>query len=192
MPFLIGLARYVRGPNRASSLPRSSFIAAPRRSQQVDQHALEERLRRGDCLVLFDGLDEVFDLAERDTILTQIVRFSTLPSGPASSSPRASLAIARSPARCRLPSDNASGVRPRGSRRSWSGGTAWRFRGRRAGVSSGSSRAVHCRLTCHSRVGRQPAAADHDGHPQSEGASAGPSMGAVSASFGPYCSMSGT
>ena len=42
----------------------------------IDAAWLDQRLRTGPSLVLFDGLDEVFDAADRDRIMQQIVGFA--------------------------------------------------------------------------------------------------------------------
>ncbi|MBD2740254.1 NACHT domain-containing protein [Coleofasciculus sp. FACHB-1120] len=43
---------------------------------RLNQHELHERLRTGKVLVMFDGLDEVFDPAKREEVITDIHRFT--------------------------------------------------------------------------------------------------------------------
>jgi predicted NACHT family NTPase len=42
----------------------------------LNQHQLNIRLRKGNALVMFDGLDEIFDLGKREDVITQIHAFS--------------------------------------------------------------------------------------------------------------------
>jgi predicted NACHT family NTPase len=43
---------------------------------RLNQHQLHEQLKAGKVLVMFDGLDEVFDPAQRDEVITDIHRFT--------------------------------------------------------------------------------------------------------------------
>ena len=43
---------------------------------RLNQHELHERLKAGKVLVMFDGLDEVFDPAKREEVITDIHRFT--------------------------------------------------------------------------------------------------------------------
>jgi HEAT repeat protein len=43
---------------------------------RLNQHQLHERLKAGKVLVMFDGLDEVFDPAQREDVITDIHRFT--------------------------------------------------------------------------------------------------------------------
>ncbi|NET60962.1 MAG: hypothetical protein F6K47_33965 [Symploca sp. SIO2E6] len=43
---------------------------------RLNQHHLQEWLQAGKVLVMFDGLDEVFDPAQRDKVITDIHRFT--------------------------------------------------------------------------------------------------------------------
>ncbi|MEH2008702.1 NACHT domain-containing protein, partial [Nostoc sp.] len=42
----------------------------------LNQHQLHEQLKSGNALVMFDGLDEVFDPAQREDVITDIHRFT--------------------------------------------------------------------------------------------------------------------
>ena len=42
----------------------------------IDDHWLDQRLKAGPSLVMFDGLDEIFDPARRDHVMRQIVGFT--------------------------------------------------------------------------------------------------------------------
>jgi predicted NACHT family NTPase len=43
---------------------------------RLNQHQLHEQLKAGKVLVMFDGLDEVFDPAQREEVITDIHRFT--------------------------------------------------------------------------------------------------------------------
>ncbi|NES22935.1 MAG: NACHT domain-containing protein, partial [Symploca sp. SIO3E6] len=43
---------------------------------RLNQHQLQEKLKAGKVLVMFDGLDEVFDPTQRDKVITDIHRFT--------------------------------------------------------------------------------------------------------------------
>ena len=45
-------------------------------SYGIDDHWLDQRLKTGPSLVMFDGLDEIFDPARRDHVMRQIVGFT--------------------------------------------------------------------------------------------------------------------
>ena len=42
----------------------------------LNQHQLHERLKAGNAVVMFDGLDEVFDPGKREDVITDIHRFT--------------------------------------------------------------------------------------------------------------------
>jgi energy-coupling factor transporter ATP-binding protein EcfA2 len=77
IPLLIELRTYIR--NRDSGqcqdflefLHKGSGIVC-----RLDQHQLHEKLKAGDAVVMFDGLDEVFDPAKREEVITDIHRFT--------------------------------------------------------------------------------------------------------------------
>ncbi|MFX0198479.1 MAG: NACHT domain-containing protein [Candidatus Hodarchaeota archaeon] len=78
LPLLIELRTYIR--NRDSGMCHnfleffhkagSGFICP------LNQHYLHEWLKKGNALVMFDGLDEIFDLGKREDIITDIIRFT--------------------------------------------------------------------------------------------------------------------
>jgi len=43
---------------------------------RLNQHQLHERLKAGNAIVMFDGLDEVFDSGKREDVITDIIRFT--------------------------------------------------------------------------------------------------------------------
>ncbi len=43
---------------------------------RLNQHQLHERLKVGNAIVMFDGLDEVFDLGKREDVIRDIIRFT--------------------------------------------------------------------------------------------------------------------
>jgi predicted NACHT family NTPase len=43
---------------------------------RLNQHQLHERLKAGNAIVMFDGLDEVFDPAKREDVIKDIIRFT--------------------------------------------------------------------------------------------------------------------
>ncbi|MBD2084680.1 HEAT repeat domain-containing protein [Coleofasciculus sp. FACHB-542] len=77
IPLLIELRTYIR--NRDSGkcndflefLHKGCGIVC-----RLNQHELHERLKAGKVLVMFDGLDEVFDPAKREEVITDIHRFT--------------------------------------------------------------------------------------------------------------------
>jgi len=77
LPLLIELRRYIRyrsHDNRASVL---DFLHAGSAAIcHLDQRHLDEWLKAGKALVMFDGLDEVFDPAVREEVITEIIRFT--------------------------------------------------------------------------------------------------------------------
>lgn len=43
---------------------------------RLNQHELHERLKAGNAIVMFDGLDEVFDSGKREDVIKDIIRFT--------------------------------------------------------------------------------------------------------------------
>ncbi|NER06280.1 MAG: NACHT domain-containing protein, partial [Okeania sp. SIO3C4] len=77
IPILIELRTYVRNhdankcQNFLSFLEKGSGITC-----QLPQQELHAKLQNGDAIVMFDGLDEVFEPAKREEIITDIHRFT--------------------------------------------------------------------------------------------------------------------
>ncbi|NEO58621.1 MAG: NACHT domain-containing protein [Okeania sp. SIO3B5] len=77
IPILIELRTYVRNhdankcQNFLEFLEKGSGIIC-----QLPQQELHAKLQSGDAIVMFDGLDEVFDPAKREEIITDIHRFT--------------------------------------------------------------------------------------------------------------------
>ncbi|MEP0750590.1 NACHT domain-containing protein [Trichocoleus sp. Lan] len=77
IPLLIELRTYIR--NRDSSECKD-FLEFFHKGCgivcRLNQHELHEQLKAGKVLVMFDGLDEVFDPAKREEVITDIHRFT--------------------------------------------------------------------------------------------------------------------
>uniref|UniRef100_UPI0025D3CC8E NACHT domain-containing protein n=1 Tax=Okeania sp. SIO2F4 TaxID=2607790 RepID=UPI0025D3CC8E len=77
IPLLIELRTYVRNHdgnkcnNFLDFLEKGSGVVC-----QFPQQELDEKLKNGDAIVMFDGLDEVFEPAKREEIITDIHRFT--------------------------------------------------------------------------------------------------------------------
>jgi predicted NACHT family NTPase len=76
IPLLIELRTYAR--NRISGQCKDFLEFCHKGSVicRLNQHQLHERLKAGKVLVMFDGLDEVFDPAQREEVITDIHRFT--------------------------------------------------------------------------------------------------------------------
>ena len=75
LPLLIELRKYSQDRN----LPKDFLEFFHQGSEAIcrlNQNQLHERLRAGDALVMFDGLDEVFNPGLREAIRTEIIRFT--------------------------------------------------------------------------------------------------------------------
>jgi predicted NACHT family NTPase len=75
IPILIELRKYAQDPNHPNNFLEYLHCGANTKGC-LDRHKLHECLESGKAFVMFDGLDEVFDPKLRDTIVTQIIRFS--------------------------------------------------------------------------------------------------------------------
>ncbi|BAY39119.1 putative signal transduction protein containing Nacht domain [Nostoc sp. NIES-2111] len=77
LPLLIELRTYMR---RRENNECSNFLDFFHKSSGIvhhlNQHKLHEQLKTGNALVMFDGLDEVFELGKREDIITDIHRFT--------------------------------------------------------------------------------------------------------------------
>ncbi len=75
IPLLIELRKYTR--DRTSPKSFLEFIHQGAAAiYHLNQNRLDERLVSGEAFVIFDGLDEVFDPIVRDTVITEIIRFT--------------------------------------------------------------------------------------------------------------------
>lgn len=75
IPLLIELRKYVKDRN----LPKNFLDFFHQGSDAIchlNRNQLHQELTQGNVLVMFDGLDEVFDNALRDSIITEIIRFT--------------------------------------------------------------------------------------------------------------------
>ncbi|MEQ9486829.1 HEAT repeat domain-containing protein [Coleofasciculus sp. F4-SAH-05] len=75
IPLLIELRNYARD----RTLPKTFLEFIHQGAAAIchlNQHRLDEVLEAGDAFVLFDGLDEIFDPVARDTLITEIIRFT--------------------------------------------------------------------------------------------------------------------
>ncbi|NEO16397.1 MULTISPECIES: HEAT repeat domain-containing protein [unclassified Moorena] len=77
IPLLIELRTYIR--NRDSG-QCNNFLEFCHQSSgaicHLNQHQIHDQLKAGNALVMFDGLDEVFDLGKREDVITDIHRFT--------------------------------------------------------------------------------------------------------------------
>jgi predicted NACHT family NTPase len=76
IPLLIELRSYIRDRNSGQCKNFLEFFHKGSVICRLNQHELHERLKAGKVLVLFDGLDEVFDPAQREEVITDIHRFT--------------------------------------------------------------------------------------------------------------------
>ncbi|MDE5111770.1 MAG: NACHT domain-containing protein, partial [Trichodesmium sp. St7_bin2_1] len=76
IPLLIELRTYVRNNN---SNQCQNFLEFLEKGSNVichlPQQKLDAKLKNGDAIVMFDGLDEIFDLGKREEVITDIKRF---------------------------------------------------------------------------------------------------------------------
>ncbi|NEO45112.1 MAG: NACHT domain-containing protein, partial [Moorea sp. SIO4A3] len=77
IPLLIELRTYIR--NRDSG-QCNNFLEFCHQSSgficHLNQHYLDDKLKNGNALVMFDGLDEVFEPGKREDVITDIHRFT--------------------------------------------------------------------------------------------------------------------
>ncbi|MBW4562072.1 MAG: HEAT repeat domain-containing protein [Mojavia pulchra JT2-VF2] len=77
IPFLIELRTYMRNQNEGHCKNFLEFFhQSPGSICHLNQHQLQEQLNAGNALVMFDGLDEVFDQGKREDVITAIHRFT--------------------------------------------------------------------------------------------------------------------
>ncbi|MEB3191837.1 MAG: NACHT domain-containing protein, partial [Snowella sp.] len=76
LPLLIELRLYGRDKQENKCQDILSFIHGGNVTCRLNQQELHERLKAGSVIALFDGIDEIFDPALRDEVVTDIHRFS--------------------------------------------------------------------------------------------------------------------
>ncbi len=77
IPLLIELRIYIRN---VESKHCQNFLEFCHKNSgficDLNQHQLQEKLKAGDAVVMFDGLDEIFDSGKREDVITAIHRFT--------------------------------------------------------------------------------------------------------------------
>ncbi len=77
IPLLIELRTYVRNHNAHQCKDFLEFLEKGSGvTCRLPQRELHEKLQNGDVIMMFDGLDEVFDPAKREEVITDIHRFT--------------------------------------------------------------------------------------------------------------------
>ncbi len=76
IPLLIELRTYARDKQAAKCKDILSFIHSGNVTCRLNQQQLHDKLKAGQTTALFDGIDEVFDPALRDEVVTDIHRFT--------------------------------------------------------------------------------------------------------------------
>jgi predicted NACHT family NTPase len=76
LPLLLELRTYARDKQAGKCKDIVSFIHGGNITCRLNQQDLHEKLKNGDVIALFDGIDEVFDPALRDEVVTDIHRFT--------------------------------------------------------------------------------------------------------------------
>jgi HEAT repeat protein len=76
IPLLLELRIYARDKQAGKCQDILSFIHAGNITCRLNQQQLHEKLRSGQAVALFDGIDEIFDPVLREEVVTDIHRFS--------------------------------------------------------------------------------------------------------------------
>ncbi|MBW4464523.1 MAG: NACHT domain-containing protein [Pegethrix bostrychoides GSE-TBD4-15B] len=76
IPLLIELRTYARDKQAGKCKDVLSFIHSGNITCRLNQQQLHDQLKAGQAIALFDGIDEVFDPALRDEVVTDIHRFT--------------------------------------------------------------------------------------------------------------------
>jgi predicted NACHT family NTPase len=76
IPLLIELRSYARDKQLGKCQDMLAFIHSGNMTCRLNQQQLHDQLRRGEAIALFDGVDEIFDPALRDEVVTDIHRFT--------------------------------------------------------------------------------------------------------------------
>jgi hypothetical protein len=75
-PLLVELRTYARDRQAGKCKDILTFLHGGNITCRLDQQQLHDKLKAGDAIALFDGIDEVFDPALRDEVVTDIHRFT--------------------------------------------------------------------------------------------------------------------
>ena len=76
LPLLIELRRYAKDRQEKKCSSVVEYLHQGEVVCRLNQHRLDEVLRQGNAVALFDGIDEVFNLEQQDIIKTDIHRFT--------------------------------------------------------------------------------------------------------------------
>ncbi len=77
IPLLIELRIYIRSGESGNCQNFLEFFhQSPGSICHLNQHQLHEKLKAGDAVVMFDGLDEIFHSGKREDVITAIHRFT--------------------------------------------------------------------------------------------------------------------
>ncbi len=77
IPLLIELRTYIRSGESGDCKNFLEFFhQSPGSICHLNQHQLQAQLKAGDAVVMFDGLDEIFDPGKREDVITAIHRFT--------------------------------------------------------------------------------------------------------------------
>ena len=77
LPLLIELRKYTRAHHAGQQKTFLEYIhSGSGMICHLNQHDLHDRLQQGKAVVMFDGLDEVFDPGLREDVITGIIRFT--------------------------------------------------------------------------------------------------------------------
>ncbi|WP_310483033.1 NACHT domain-containing protein [Chamaesiphon sp. VAR_48_metabat_403] len=75
-PLLVELRTYARDRQAGTCKDILTFLHGGNITCRLDQQQLHDKLKAGQAIALFDGIDEVFDPALRDEVVTDIHRFT--------------------------------------------------------------------------------------------------------------------
>jgi predicted NACHT family NTPase len=75
-PLLVELRTYARDRQAGTCKDILTFLHGGNITCRLDQQQLHDKLKAGHAIALFDGIDEVFDPALRDEVVTDIHRFT--------------------------------------------------------------------------------------------------------------------
>ncbi|HLP89798.1 MAG TPA: HEAT repeat domain-containing protein [Nostocaceae cyanobacterium] len=77
IPLLVELRTYMRNKEEDNCKNFLEFFHQSSGAiHHLNQHQLHEQLKAGKVLIMFDGLDEIFDIGQREDVITDIHRFT--------------------------------------------------------------------------------------------------------------------